>query len=311
MLAGVGALSRRTRHNNRIEYNHLHHLGRGVMTDIGAIYTLGISTGTVIRNNLIHDVWDHPEGYLACGIYPDEGSSGLLIENNVVYRTAWGGLHVHYGRDNVVRNNIFALGRSAQVHMGRGKGPADGDNWMSVTNSSMTFERNIVLYDRGNLWMRESELAADHNLYWNTAGPVVFQPGVDLAKWRAKGRDVHGMVADPKFCDPANSLFTLLPDSPALALGFKPIGLRTVGLVGDTAWVAKPRQIWRPAVVIPEYKDPKVQDTIDDGFETTRPGALPRGAQVYGAKGEAWIRVTRRSRGRRQTKSEVPWMLRD
>lgn len=279
-------------HNNRIEYNHLHHLGRGVTTDVGAIYTLGISTGTVIRNNLIHDVWDHAEGYLACGIYPDEGSTGLLIENNVVYRTAWGGLHVHYGRDNVVRNNIFAFGRSAQVQMGRGKSASDGANWVDVTNSSMTFERNIVLYDRGDLWKRDSELTADYNLYWNMAGPVVMQNGVDFAKWQAKGRDVHGLVADPRFVDPKNGDFRLKPDSPALALGFKPIDLKDVGLTGDSAWVNKPRQIQRPVAVIPEYREPNLIETLEEGFETTRLNAPPRQAKVNGAKGEGWIRVS-------------------
>ncbi len=279
-------------HNNTIEYNHLHHLGRGVTSDIGAIYTLGISTGTTIRNNLIHHVWDHPEGYLACGIYPDEGSTGLLIENNIVYQTSWGGFHCHYGRDNIVRNNIFAFGRSAQIHMGRGKGSGDGANWVDRTNSSMTLEHNIVLYDRGDLFRRDSELTADYNLYWNMAGPVVFQPGVDLAKWQAKGRDAHGVVADPKFVDPTSGDFHLKPDSPALALGFKPIDMSTVGLVGDAAWIDKPRQIQRAPVVIPAYKDIRVLEAIDDGFETTRPGLPPRDGQVNGATGNAWIRVT-------------------
>jgi parallel beta-helix repeat protein len=279
-------------HNNRIEYNHLHHLGRGVLTDIGAIYTLGISTGTVIRNNLIHHVWDCPEGYLACGIYPDEGSTGLLIESNIVYQTSWGGFHVHYGRDNIIRNNIFALGRSAQIHMGRAKSPDDGANWCDVTNSSMTFERNLILYERGDLYKRNSELWADSNLYWNTAGPVIFQAGMDLAAWQAKGRDLHGAVVDPRFKDADNGDFRLEPDSPAFALGFNPIDIRTVGLVGDSDWVAKPGKIRRPPVVIPPFKPLNQIDNLDEKFETTRLGNPPRQAQVYGANAKAWIRVT-------------------
>jgi hypothetical protein len=37
------------------------------------------------------------------------------------------------------------------------------------------------------------------------------------------------LVADPRFKDYAGRDFTLLPDSPALALGFKPIDMSDVG----------------------------------------------------------------------------------
>ena len=279
-------------HDNRIEFNHLHHLGRGVLTDLGGIYTLGISTGTVIRNNVIHHVWDCPEGYLACGIYPDEGSSGLLIENNVVYQTAWGGLHVHYGRDNVIRNNIFAFGRSAQIQMGRNKGPSDGANWRDVTRSGMTFERNLVLYERGDLYRRDSDLVADRNLYWNSAGAVVFPGGAALAAWRALGRDQHALIADPRFVAAAAGDFRLLPDSPAVALGFVPIDTSTVGLSGEPEWVTGPKLVTRPPTVIPPAEQLGVQRALSDDFEATPVGALPHHAEVNGATGDGWIRVS-------------------
>jgi hypothetical protein len=48
---------------NRIEYNHVHHVVRGALSDAGGIYTLGTQTGTVIRNNVLHDfspTWARP-----------------------------------------------------------------------------------------------------------------------------------------------------------------------------------------------------------------------------------------------------------
>ena len=124
--------------HNIIDHNYVHDLGHGGLCDMAAIYTLGIQPGTIVRNNLIHDIWDGAECLGASGIYPDEGSSKIVIEGNVVYQTASGGLTIHYGRDIVCRNNVFAFGRDNQVVLGRRDG-----------KSSLTFEHNIVYFDNG------------------------------------------------------------------------------------------------------------------------------------------------------------------
>ncbi len=65
--------------NNRIEYNHIHHvlLQR---TDGGGIYTLGNQLGTIIARNHIHDNVGVPGG-----IYLDEGSGYIEVTGNAVY----------------------------------------------------------------------------------------------------------------------------------------------------------------------------------------------------------------------------------
>lgn len=273
-----------TCHRNTIAYNHLYELGRGVLYDMAAIYTLGISTGTVIHHNHIHDIWGFVEGYGAGGIYPDEGSSGILIENNLVYRTQSGGLTVHYGRDLVARNNIFAFGQRSQIHLGR----ADKE-------SSQTLERNLIYYEEGTLINRLSALVSDYNLYWHTGGAetVAFPNGVDLAGWQKAGYDAHSRIADPLFVDPAQDDFRLRPGSPALALGFVPFDVSTAGLTGEPEWVAKPKAIPRVRRKLPAAEAaPPV--AIRDDYEDSPVGSAPAFVTVHGATDGAAIAVSDR-----------------
>ena len=126
----------RTR-NNRVEFNHIHHIG-GVLSDMGGIYTLGVSPGTVIRNNHIHDV--DANHYGGWGIYHDEGSTHLLVENNVVHHTKFAPFNIHFAKEVTVRNNIFALGKLEQASRGRAE-----------PHKSVFFENNIVYWREGEL----------------------------------------------------------------------------------------------------------------------------------------------------------------
>ena len=204
---------------NIIEYNHLHHIGKEMLSDMGGIYTLGIQPGTVIRNNLIHDVVAFTYG--GWGIYPDEGSTDMVIENNVVYRCKSSGFHQHYGRENVVRNNIFAFNREFQLMRTRVE-----------KHISFTFEGNIVYFDQGRLlgsnWTGDM-YRMSRNVYFDVRTKDIRFAGKTFAEWQSAGKDAGSLVADPLFRNPLNYDFTLEPNSPALKLGFKPIDLSTVG----------------------------------------------------------------------------------
>jgi len=215
--------------DNHIEKNHIHDLGQGLLNDMGGIYTLGVQPGTTIRGNLIHDI-DAPV-YGAWCIYPDEGSSHLLIENNVCYNTNRQIFSEHYGRENIVRNNIFAFGAEGIVNLGR-----------KENHNSFTMERNILITEGKPLFaggwahkLSEPAYESDLNLLWDTAGtPVVAQNyhdphPISLEQWRDIGRDRHSILADPHAKSLAARNFSLASDSPALSLGFQPIDISDVG----------------------------------------------------------------------------------
>ncbi len=205
-------------HDNIIEYNHLYNIGN-ILGDMGGVYVLGIQPGTVLRYNLIHDVESY--GYGGWGLYTDEGSTDILLENNVVYNTKTGGFHQHYGRENIIRNNIFAFSREGQIIRSR-----------EEDHVSFVFERNIVYFDNGDLlgsnW-KNGKFRFDHNLYWDTSGAPLDFAGRSFEEWQQWGKDHHSLVADPLFVAPEKGDFTLRPDSPAFKLGFKEIDLSDVG----------------------------------------------------------------------------------
>ena len=174
-------------HGNRIEANLIHDIGKKsdgdgpILSDMGGIYTLGMQPGTVITGNVFHDIAARVYG--GWGIYLDEGSSGITVENNLVYRTTHGGFHQHYGRDNVVKNNIFALGRDLQIARTK-----------TEPTKSFTFTRNIVYWTTGKFTATNAKgIEFDGNLYdCHRSGSADFRQQVMAAMaGRRYGQQIH------------------------------------------------------------------------------------------------------------------------
>ncbi len=213
--------------DNRILKNHIHDLGGGMLSDMGGVYLLGKQPGTVVSGNVIHDVRSRVYGGWA--LYTDEGSSCMTLENNVCYNTSDNSYHQHYGSMNVVRNNIFAFSDGAMLRVSR-----------TEPHLSILFEGNIVcsagspIYDLSRRQIGEKTVVGRNNLLFDASRPepVLCAPqgeAMSLADFRAAGQELGSAVADPRFADPAHFDFTLAKDSPALALGFRPIDVSDVG----------------------------------------------------------------------------------
>jgi len=258
---------------NIIEYNHIHHIGRGVLSDMGGVYTLGISTGSSVSHNVIHDV-DSYDRYNrgGWGLYNDEGSTGIRLEDNLVYSTASAGYHQHYGQENLVRNNIFAFGRDGQIQRSRAE-----------PHLSFTFERNIVYWKQGPLlygvWS-DRNFRLDHNLYFKAADQGVSFAGRSLSKWRAAGQDQHSQVADPRFVDPDRFDFRLKSDSPALVLGFKPFDFSQAGVNGDPEWIKEAAAIVPPAEVAPKPPPLAIREDFESPSGRAGDPYVPLAARV-------------------------------
>ena len=213
---------------NVIEYNLIHDIGRGVLSDMGGIYTLGIQPGTILRGNILHDITSYKYG--GWGIYTDEGSSGITIENNLVYHTGSTPFNQHYGKGNVVQNNIFALGGEAVVSHGRSQ-PRAGQFTMAH-NILLSNGEPIYLSGYGDT-LKSPPYRTDSNLIWDRAGvPVLARGGatsLSLAQWRALGEDQNSVVAEPLFTDPDKGDFSFKAGSPATKIGFQPFDLHSAG----------------------------------------------------------------------------------
>ncbi|MGL4942769.1 MAG: right-handed parallel beta-helix repeat-containing protein [Thermoguttaceae bacterium] len=264
-------------HHNTIEFNRVHNLGHWVMSDMGGIYTLGISPGTVVRNNVFHDIYAYSYG--GWGLYTDEGSTGIVLENNLVYRVKTGTFHQHYGKENIIRNNILAYSLTDQVQRTRVE-----------EHLSFTLENNIFYWDEGVLfgtpWSGDAmkhwgddRVVTKQNLYWNPNADMakVFPSGLDLAAWQKQtGHDEGSIVADPKFRDPKHGDFTLPDDSPAFKVGFKRFDYEKAGVYGDAAWVKFAKNYPHPERPLPPPKPEALPVIINENFETPRTVSVPK-----------------------------------
>jgi hypothetical protein len=238
-------------HDDVVQYNSIHNLGQGITADMGAVYFLsGINTGNQVLNNTVHDIDQTPGTYGGWGLYVDAGASGVLMQNNLVYRTTDASLHVNSWASappspppapNQFVNNILAYGAMGAM-----------DRHNDTSFLSVVFEKNIFYYDKASIqygyWYCEGKAVCtgyfdfNDNLYFDKSG-IEGEPGdpffktpyfpsnggqqppitrLTFKQWQSQGEDTQSLFANPSFVDPAPGTdnYTLDSNSPAFSLGF-------------------------------------------------------------------------------------------
>jgi hypothetical protein len=211
------------------QYNHLWNIMQGVTSDGGILYyNVGNSQASGTRDrilsNLVHDGTDSSiidgsacggnrcpgSSYGARGIYLDAFSSGVDVENNVVYNmsefTAFQNEGLAAGAPpNTFHNNIFAYGRRAMFAEQNPFSAGCGNPSLraNITNNIFYFnhdETDGFYVDWGCAWSCGLEydkfLNFQGNLYWRTDGGFA--------------RDSHAFHVDK---DPGSAKCSLNPSS--------------------------------------------------------------------------------------------------
>jgi hypothetical protein len=237
-----------------VSYNDISRVGLdGTDSDAAGIYTNCTAGGpdgghVTIDNNLLHDMaYNGYPGYPAAAIYLDlDGVYNCTVTNNIIYNIDHKfGVHIR-GPNHIVRNNIIDfdgpdLLSPFTVVAGSRRANVAVDE-PPIWNHHYTFENNIVWSSSGSIFRisgrldQETFKQVDNNVYYNPDGHYSFGRMKDyksLDKWYRMGHDTNTKFADPLFVDRKNHDYRLKPQSPALAMGFRNIDTREIGLKKD------------------------------------------------------------------------------
>jgi uncharacterized protein (TIGR03437 family) len=189
--------------NNTISFNHVYNLLQGIMNDGGSIrieagnqaYT---ARGNKILNNSIHDVTDasiqDSNGYGGDGIYLDNETGLVDVENNLVYRVSGNAIEMPQGPSlpseaNTIRNNILAYARNSMVQINF---PYPYGVQATIPQNAVV-ENNILYFDRG-FSSNPSFMVQGGCLYAGGVAYPMFQQWSSNVYWRTDG----AFASDPR-----------------------------------------------------------------------------------------------------------------
>jgi uncharacterized protein (TIGR03437 family) len=189
--------------NNTISFNHVYKLEQGIMNDGGSIRigtgnSVFTAAGNKILNNKVHDVSDasalDADGYGGNGIYLDNQTGLVDVENNLVYRVSGNAVNLPQGppvpnEANTIRNNILAFARQSLINDNNpypsGSVPTVAALAFVATNNLFYFDRTAAsspaFYTQGGCtysggFAYTAFQQWNNNLYWRTDGGFAADP---------------------------------------------------------------------------------------------------------------------------------------
>ena len=237
-----------------VAFNFIHDFGGAdVLSDFGGVYLSTNSDAKPATNWLAADVHHNlvaraaSYAYGANGLYSDHGTSGVSFHHNVVAGVGGRGVSPHAGHNLTIANNVFyntstqpfAGSAAASCVVSGPQGHAPG--FSAVLRNNILAQPaggSAILYTtKDGLWAPPAAtVASDGNVFWVGGGGAagVFPDGkggqTGLPGWRAlTSQDARSVEADPLLAAPREGNFSVLPASPAWALGWEEIDLSAVG----------------------------------------------------------------------------------
>lgn len=210
--------------------------------DAGAIYTGRDFTfrGNIVRRNFIHHMGGVGMGSIA--IYMDDCVSGTRITENILWKCQFG-IMLGGGRDFLVDNNIFVECDPA-IHADA-RGIDSNPVWQNMIRNYMKQQLDVMNINEPPYSECYPEISGIDQYYETGDGVppennrvernICWKCDTWISDTWPKGAsngitETNNLVnIDPKFVKSELPNGRLMPDSHALALGFKPIAFESIG----------------------------------------------------------------------------------
>ncbi|CAO3362377.1 carbohydrate-binding domain-containing protein [Azospirillum palustre] len=224
-----GGTTNTVNHNNIIQYNNISYTGLET-ADGGAIEILGrssVDTGMIIQGNRIEhanglatsnqDTWMF--GQKGFGIYLDDMAGGITVKDNFIKDADWASVQIHGGDNNVVTNNFSVIASNKEDFIRIEWQPVHGTAGDPHNN---TITKNVVMgtlpLDDYIELLSANDFVIDNNLVYNVP----------------KYGD-HDVIGKPMFNNAYWGDYSLLPTSPAFAMGIHDLAWAKMGVDGVAA----------------------------------------------------------------------------